>query len=154
MIAVTAVVVLTRALVAFPLEVQGGSMEPTLRSGDVVLVLKGAVDPRAVQRGDLVVFDDPQGGLAVKRVVGLPGDEVAILDGVLFVDGVAPAEPYVDQGSVDAVYFGPVEVPSSSVFLMGDDRAGSIDSRDYGPVDLDRLTGRVELRVWPPSGVG
>ena len=127
-------------------------MTPTLRPGDVVLVVRAgladAVDD--LDRGDLVVVREPGSGTAVvNRVVGLPGDVVAIEDAVTLVGGRPLDEPYVDRSRIDGVYFGPVTVPAGTVFLMGDARAVSVDSREYGPVPLRDVTGRVALRLWP-----
>jgi signal peptidase I len=84
----------------------------------------------------------------VKRVVALAGDRVGLADGRLVVNGQRQSEDYVDLASVDSVYFGPEVVPAGSVFVLGDDRADSVDSRDYGPVPLDRVLGRVLWRLW------
>lgn len=148
-----AVVIVLRTLVLTPLTVSGQSMDPTFTDGDVVLVSHLA-DRSAMRRGDLVVVQDPAGDLSLKRVVGLPGDQVSISDAVLEIDGSALAEPYVDHSRIDAVYFGPAGVPAGSVFLMGDNRANSIDSRDYGAVPLDDVVGRVAFRLWPPGAGG
>ncbi|CAN5685004.1 N/A [soil metagenome] len=151
---VVAAVILLRTFVAAPLTVHGQSMEPTLGDGDVVLVLELLVGAPGVGRGDLAVFRDPDGTLVVKRVIGLPGDRAAIRDAVLEVDGAAVREDYVDYSRISGLYFGPVTVPAGAVFLLGDNRAASIDSRDYGPVGFDRIVGRVVVGLWPPGGVG
>jgi signal peptidase I len=141
---------LVRAFVAEPFAIPSESMEPTLQPGDHVLVDKLAFRFGHVHRGDLVVFRAPEGGaVALKRIVGLGGDRVAIEDGVLSVNGRLERESFVDYPSVDSVYFGPVIVPAGSVFLIGDNRADSRDSRDYGPVREGDLIGRVLVRVWP-----
>ena len=150
--AVLVVALLVRALLAHPDVVESTSMTPTLRPGDVVLVVRAgladAVD--GLDRGDLVVVREPGSGTAVvKRVVGLPGDVVEIEDAVTTVDGRAVDEPYVDRSRIDGVYFGPVTVPAGAVFLLGDDRSRSVDSREYGAVPLEDVTGRVVLRLWP-----
>lgn len=150
--AVLVAALLVRAFVAHPDVVESTSMTPTLLPGDVVLVVRpalaGLVDD--LGRGDLVVAREPGSGTAVvKRVVGLPGDVVEIQDAVTTVDGVEVDEPYVDRSRIDGVYFGPVTVPAGSVFLMGDDRARSVDSREFGPVPLADVTARVALRLWP-----
>jgi signal peptidase I len=148
-----ALVVLLLVFVAEPFGVPTGSMVPTLRPGDHVLVDKLAYrlgDPR---RGDLVVFRRPVSGeLLLKRVVALGGDSVGIEDGVLHVNGVAVREPFVDHRLVDSVYFGPVRVPSGAVFVMGDHRSDSLDSRTFGAVARRRIVGRVDARLWPPRG--
>jgi len=124
-------------------------MRPTLRDGDVVLLSVWRRPPE-VSRGDLVAFTEDDGGTSVKRAVALAGQRVAILDGVLEVDGACVDEPYLHPRRLDGVYFGPVVVPADSIFVLGDNRTASIDSRDHGPVDLDSVVGRVVLRVWPP----
>jgi len=123
--------------------VDGDSMEPTLRDGDVVVVLTQFLGAPDVERGDILVFRDPDGALSLKRVIGLPGDSVAILDAILEVDGRVVPENYVDHSLIDGLYFGPVTVPAGAVFLMGDNRANSVDSRHYGPVQFDRIVGQV-----------
>ncbi len=127
-----------------PVTVGSDSMRPTLQSGDRVLIDKVSFRFRSPRRGDVVAFAAPDTGtLTVKRVVGVAGDQVAIRDGVLWVAGRARAEPYVDLKTIDSVYFGPTVVPPGTVFVMGDNRAESIDSRDFGPVPLSEVVGRV-----------
>ncbi len=141
--------VLLRAYVAEPFAIPSESMEPTLRPGDHVLVEKLSYRFGAPERGDLVVFRTPEDALAVKRIVALAGDRVAIEDGVLAVNGRLQKEAYVDHRQVDSVYFGPVVVPRGDVFVLGDNRADSHDSRDYGAVPRRSLIGRVLVRLWP-----
>lgn len=129
-----------------PLRVTSGSMSPTLAAGDQVVIdkLSGHWRPPAVD--DLVVFRDPEHDqLVVKRVVALGGQTVALEDGGLLVDGVAPREPQVNLRGVDWMYFGPVTVPPDAVFVLGDNRFESIDSRTYGAIRLDDIVGRVVL---------
>jgi signal peptidase I len=125
------------------------SMSPTLATGDLVLV-RHAQGP--VHRGDVVAVEDPSGGAElVKRAVGLGGDEVSIEDGVLVVNGTPVCET-IDPDLIDGVYFGPETVPEGEMFLLGDHRDGSIDSRTYGTLSTDRLVGFVDARVWPRPG--
>ena len=136
-------------LVSEPFTVRSSSMTPTLHTGDQILAEK--LTPRFghLARGDLVVFTAPATRtLMVKRVVALAGDRVGLADGRLVVNGHRPPEAYVDLASVDGVYFGPELVPPGSVFVMGDARADSVDSRDFGPVPVDRVLGRVLWRLW------
>jgi signal peptidase I len=135
----------TRELVVTPVSVQGVSMEPTVHDGTAFVARW--TDPADLHRGQLVVFRDPQGTLALKRVVGVAGDHVAIRDAVLEVDDRPVNEPYVDESRIDGTYFGPVTVPKGTIFVMGDNRAPSIDSREYGAVTFDRVVGRV-LFTW------
>jgi signal peptidase I len=142
---VLAALVAVRAFLLTPVAVHGVSMEPTVHDG-TALVAKWT-DPADLRRGELVVFRDPQGTLALKRVVGVAGDDVAIRDAVLEVDNRPVSEPYVDESRIDGTYFGPVHVPAGTVFVMGDNRAPSIDSRIYGPIPFNRVLGRV-LLTW------
>ncbi|HKH10802.1 MAG TPA: signal peptidase I [Rubrobacter sp.] len=132
--------------------VTSGSMAPTLRAGDHVLVDKLAYRMGDPRRGDLVAFRGAGGGVMIKRAVGLPGDTVAVRDGVLYVNGTRVVEPYVNYGLNESNYFGPVRVPGDHVFVMGDHRENSRDSREFGPVRRGDLIGRVALRVWPVGG--
>ena len=142
-----------RTTVAVPVRIASASMEPALAAGDVVLVSRSAPDVDELRRGDLVVFDDPRNGRrAVKRVIGLPGEEVVILDGVLHVDGRPTEEPWIDPEVVDGSFMRTFWVPQSGVFVLGDNRMNSLDSRDYGPLDADDLEGRVLVTLWPLLG--
>ena len=147
-LAVTAVVAV-RTLVAVPVRVASASMEPTYAAGDVLLISRRPPQVADLDRGDLVVFEPPSGERTIKRVVGLPGEEVVILDGVLHVDGRPVREPWVDHRTVDGYYTRTFAVPPDHVFVLGDNRLNSIDSRDYGPVPAQDLLGRVITRLWP-----
>lgn len=143
---VLVVVVGLRLLALDVVRVASTSMRPTLCEGDALVVLT----PRAGRRagvGDLVTFRQPDGVAAVKRVVASAGQVVEVRDAVLHVDGRAVREDYVDLRTVDGSYFGPVAVPPDSVFVMGDDRETSIDSRDYGAVPRSAVRGTVLLRL-------
>jgi signal peptidase I len=142
---VVASVLGVREFVVTPVAVHGVSMEPTVHDG-TALVARWP-DPEHLYRGELVVFRDPEGTLALKRVVGVAGDSVAIRDAVLEVDDRPVTEPYVDHSRIDGTYFGPITVRTGTIFVMGDNRAPSIDSREYGAVSYDRVLGRV-LLTW------
>jgi signal peptidase I len=147
-------VLVLREQVAVPVRVTSSSMLPTLAAGDVVLLRHG-VAPGEVGRGDVVRFSSPTGsGPALKRVVGVAGDSVVVLDSVLHLDGVPVPEPYVDHAAIDGYYSRTFEVPAGTVFVLGDNRGNSEDSRDYGPVRLDALDGEVVLRLWPLVRIG
>jgi signal peptidase I len=121
-----------------------------------VLVDKSAYRHSGPARRDLVVFNAPPGaaeaGRLLKRVVAVAGDEVAIEDGALVVNRAVVVEPAIDTSRIDGVYSGPVTVPPGTVFVLGDNRADSIDSRNFGPVSTPRVLGRVALRLWPRPG--
>ena len=144
-----------RGAVAEPFRIPSDSMAPTLERGDHVLVDKRAYDREAPRPGDLAVFRAPRGGgVMLKRVVAVGGQTVGIEDGALVVDRRRPAEPYTDRDAIDSVYFGPVRVRRGTVFVLGDHRADSNDSRDLGAVPVADLIGRVRTRIWPPSRWG
>jgi signal peptidase I len=147
-VVLVAVVVTARLTVCDPVRVSSGSMAPTVCTGDVV-VIDHLAPRRGLAVGDIVTFPSPMTGAEqIKRVVAVGGQRVAIADAVLEVDGRAVPEPYVDTASIDGVYFGPVTVPEGTVFLMGDDREVSIDSRAYGAVPLTQVDGRLVTTVW------
>ena len=124
-----------RSRVVRLMTVSSSSMVPTLCPGDRILVALWRSDVADVGRGDLVaVRVDAQGGPLVKRVVGVPGDRVAIRDAYLYVNGDRVPEPYVDHASIDSLYYGPVVVPGHGLVVMGDNRELSVDSRRFGPV--------------------
>ena len=133
-----------------PMRVDSDSMTPTVASGDLLLVRHGH---GPVHRGDVVAVASPlDDGMLVKRVVGVGGDEVAIEDGVLVVDGTPVCEPAIDPALLDGVWFGPVPVPEGELFLLSDSRDGSVDSRAFGPVPESSLVGTVTARLWPDPG--
>ena len=130
------------------------SMYSTLDKGDRVLVNKLSYDLHDPNRGDIVVFERPPGvpdtGIKdlIKRVVGLPGDTIESRDGKVFINGHRLEEPYLDPG-VRTVNLEKQKVPKHHVFVMGDNRSNSEDSRIFGSIDEDLLVGRAFVRVWP-----
>jgi signal peptidase I len=148
-------VVVTKSFVLDTVSVSSGSMAPTICTGDVILVDRLMLG-RPVRRDDVVTFPGPADtGEMIKRVVAVAGQTVALADAQLLVDGRRVPEPYVNLASIDGVYFGPVTVPPRTVFVMGDDREISIDSRSFGPVPLADIDGRLLRTLWsacPTSG--
>jgi len=135
-------------------EVTSNSMAPTLLKGDRVLVNLRAYKREPPKRGDIVCLLDPirDGEMEVKRVVGLPGEWVAIVGGRVFVgreglSWMALDEPYVKHNIVErpAMWF----VPRGHVFVLGDNRGRSEDSRDWGPVPVRLIRGKVVYRYLP-----
>ncbi len=128
------------------------SMSPTLEVDDRVLVNKLSYDLHDVNRGDVVVFHSPrQSGEVkdlIKRVVGLPGDTVESRNGHLVVNGRTLEEPYL-QPSEQTDDLERVSIPSGHVFVMGDNRGDSMDSRVFSAIDEDLIVGRAFVRVWP-----
>ncbi|MCD7859277.1 MAG: signal peptidase I [Firmicutes bacterium] len=148
LIVVAAVAVLLATLFLPVLQVSGTSMEPTLTDGDIILL----VGTNHLQTGDLVGFYY-QNKLLLKRVIGVPGDVIDLDDsGNVFVNGELLDEPYVSAkalGETDLTY--PYQVPESRYFVMGDNRATSIDSRSsaIGCIEAEQIVGKVILRIWP-----
>jgi signal peptidase I len=147
---------LVRAFVLQQFAVEGDSMYSTLHSGDRVLVNKLSYRLHDPRRGDVVVLKTiEQVGEKdlIKRVVALPGETVEYRQCVLLVDGVVVVEPYLDPDVVFPSHCGADQsalvVPNESVFVMGDNRAGSKDSRDLGAISYDDLIGRAFVVIWP-----
>jgi len=171
---VIAVVIKTFFFQAF--WIPSSSMEDTLQINDRVMVNKLAYRFGDLQRGHIVVFDDPRGdttpeetlyeasrrniteaiGLSVprtefiKRVIGLPGERVEIIDNQVLIDAVPIDEPYLKSGST-MPDFGPIIVPPGEMFVMGDNRNSSQDSRYFGSVSTDTVVGRAFVIMWPVS---
>lgn len=145
-----AAVVVVRTQFLDTASVSSDSMAPTVCTGDTVLLARLHGDTTAVDVGDIVTFPSPQDGTpTIKRVVAVGGQRVAIRDAELVVDEQVVDEPYVDHASIDGVYFGPVTVPVGTVFVMGDHRETSIDSRSYGPIRTADIEGRLLLPIGP-----
>jgi signal peptidase I len=132
------------------------SMVPTLLVGDRMLVNKFIYRFTEPKRGDIIVFqsvDNPKEDL-IKRVVGVPGDEIAVRSGKLFLNGELQKEPYTNKKLPDRSFFAKTTVPKGHVFVMGDNRANSFDSRRFGPVPEKNIEGEAFLRFWPPDRAG
>ncbi len=132
--------------------VSSDSMAPTVCTGDTLLLAR-VHGTDEVAAGDIVTFSSPADGApAIKRVVAVGGQRLLITDGHLIVDGRAVSEPYVDRAEVSGVFFQTLDVPFGSVFVLGDHREVSVDSRSYGPVPVSAIGGRLLLTMW--SGCG
>lgn len=138
------VILAARAWLVEPFTVSSNSMAPAIKEGSVVLMYKPALSAGLIHRGVVVAFANPENGnTTIKRVIALEGQSVAIRDAELYVDGQHVEESFIDHARIDATYFGPVSVPPGNIFVLGDNRAASIDSRDYGPVPLTALRGTI-----------
>lgn len=171
---VIAVLIKTFAFQAF--YIPSGSMEDTLQINDRVMVSKLSYVIGDVEPGDVIVFDDPRGsggpqesvvgallrnlaesiGLRtpqsefIKRVIAVEGQTVMIADGVVFVDGLPIDEPYLAPGT-RMPDFDQTTVPRGEVFVMGDNRSNSTDSRSFGTIPVEDIVGRAFVIIWPVS---
>ena len=148
------IALLINLLLAQATRVYGHSMEPNLETNQRLVVEKVTYHFREPQRGDVVVLRLPDHSreLLIKRVIGLPGERVAIHDGKVFINGEPLDEPYLRQptrGRMDEVL-----VPDRHVFVLGDNRSASNDSRTFGPVPYEAIVGRAWLSYWPPDRIG
>jgi signal peptidase I len=176
------IAIVLRAFVAQAFRIPSASMEPQLLVGDRVVVSRMSYRVHDPRRGDVIVFDCPPAagcpddkhdalpiraakalGEAllirqpdteefIKRVIGLPGDVVEGHDGYVFVNGSVLLEPYLPKGTITSD-FGPVTVSKGKLWVMGDNRGNSADSRVFGQIEQSTIVGRAILRVWPPNRV-
>lgn len=154
-VAVTAAF-LVRAFLLQQFAVSGHSMDTTLHNGDRVLVNKLSYRLHDPNRGDVVVLKTLEGAGErdlIKRVIGLPGETLEYRNCVIYIDGKELIEPYLDPTVVTPTHCGdgqaPITIPDGEVFVMGDNRGGSKDSRNIGPVRYDDLLGRAFVILWP-----
>ena len=165
------VAVLLRTFVVQTFFIPSGSMEPTLKVGDRILVNKLSYHLHGVGRGDIVVFSRPPaencGGPEVndlvKRVIGLPGETLSLSGGDVYVDGRRLDESWLPASEQGQTRPGPggtlyslqhaYKVPANDYFVMGDNRTDSCDSRYWGPISKSLIVGKVEMRVWPFSSI-
>jgi signal peptidase I len=161
--------IVLRAFVIGTYLIPSGSMEPTLMINDRIMVDKLSYHLHAIHRADVVVFSTPPaedcGGPAVadlvKRVIGLPGETISLSKGQVAIDGKPLAEPWLPADAQRVTAAGPAHtaysltrpytVPTGDVYVMGDNRTLSCDSRYWGPILESSIVGKVDLRIWPLS---
>lgn len=164
-IVITGIFLSIRLYVLAPVSVEGASMEPTLEDGDRLLLNKiGDID-----RFDVIVFPSPgdEDKQFIKRVIGMPGDAITFTDQTLYINGETVEEDYIDLSGVSesdlqslnsnfslASIEGVEEVPEDAYFVLGDNRVNSKDSRSFGFIDKDSVTGKTSLRIWPLDRFG
>ncbi len=144
-----------------PNQVKGASMEPGLHSGDYIFTSKITYKFRPIERGDIIVFKAPSNPDIeyIKRVIGLPGDKILIQNQNVFVNDVRLNEQYIS--AVTTTWEGgiikdgePLVVPQGDLFVMGDNRPRSSDSREFGPIPISSIIGQVFYRYFPPTRMG
>ncbi|QHE51378.1 signal peptidase I [Pontibacillus sp. HMF3514] len=141
--------------------VDGKSMEPTLFDGNLLMVNKMIYDWQDVNHGDVIVFHANEKEDYVKRVIGLPGDKITYKNDTLYLNGKKVDEPYLDpyrkndgkplteDFTLEEITGGVKEVPDGRIFVMGDNRRESLDSRYFGFVPIETIVGKVDVRYWP-----
>ena len=135
-------------------QVHGQSMEPTLHSDQRLVVEKVSYRFHGPRRGDIVVLKSPQQSseLLIKRVIGLPGETIEIRQGRVYINGQELDEPYLERSK--GANWGPIIVPPLHVFVLGDNRSFSNDSRAFGMVPIESIVGRAWVSYWPLDEVG
>ncbi|MGE6258729.1 signal peptidase I [Heyndrickxia sporothermodurans] len=156
-----ALAVIIRYFLFAPIVVDGSSMMPTLHNGDRMIVNKLGKP----QRFDIVVFHAPEKKDYIKRVIGLPGDKIEYKNDVLYINGKAYKEPYLDQYKKELAegpltedftlkdIIGRDTVPKDELFVMGDNRRFSKDSRHIGTVPIKKVIGDTKLIYWPLTDI-
>jgi len=150
--------------------IPSSSMEETLHKDDRVLVNKLSYRFGDVERGDVIVFAKPGDVLGdindfIKRVIALPGETISFSNGQVLIDGETFDEPYLDRPRTfvtrrlkgcanESASTYSCLVPQGRVFVMGDNREGSTDSRSFGPIEIDSIVGRAFIKLWPPGDIG
>lgn len=155
-----------RVFLFTPIVVDGISMMPTLEDGDRMIVNKIGYSIGKPDRFDIVVFHAPEQKDYIKRIIGLPGDEVEYRDDTLYINGEPMEEPYLDKYK-EEVTEGPLTedftlegkiqskvVPEGHVFVLGDNRRKSKDSRHIGVISIDEIIGSTKMVFWPPKDFG
>jgi signal peptidase I len=144
-----------------PNQVKGASMVPTFISGDYIFTSKVTYKMRPIQRGDIVVFKEPRRGEIeyIKRVIGLPGDQIMIENGTVYLNNSPIQESYINLSTpVPPNSFLQegitITVPAEHIFVMGDNREVSSDSREFGPVRISSIIGQVFYRYFPFNKIG
>jgi len=148
---------LVRSFVVQAFWIPSGSMEPTLQVGDRILAYKLFYGIKSVKRGDVIVFKYPLNPRKdfVKRVIGLPGDQIEIKNKKVYVNGNLLVEPYVVhrdfwKSGFPRDEYGPIQVPDDSLFVLGDNRDTSDDSRYWGFAPGKNIIARAFVVYWPP----
>lgn len=147
-IAAAVFAVLTKWLV--PVKVEGNSMSPSLREGEVVIADRFFQYGRGLKRGDLVAVRDSEDSLFIRRIAALPGETADIVEGKLYIDGCPVEEPYIVT-FFDEVSMEPYTVPQGAYLILSDDRRNTLDSRSetIGPVLQEDVWGLIRFRILP-----
>jgi signal peptidase I len=151
-----AIAIFIVVFVVQPVKVEGTSMQPRLVDQERIFVNRFIYRFQNIRRGDVVVFWYPKDRSKsfIKRVLGIPGDEVEIRNGIVYVNGARISEPYLKREFQDYKSFGKAMVPAGQYFVLGDHRNSSNDSRSWGFVAQNLIYGKAVFSYWPFSHVG
>lgn len=156
-IAIILVIVLGISFFIKPIIVKGSSMVPTLENKDYLLINKQAYNFGKPERGDIVVFPHEEGtgtkNLYIKRVIAIPGDKLEIKNGKVYINNEEQTENYIQNGAITSGNIDYI-IPKGEIFVMGDNRENSSDSRYFGTVTIDDVTGEVMVRLLPFNKIG
>lgn len=144
-------VVLFQAFFYAPFNVDGASMNPTLNDGERMLINKMEED---YDRGDIIVFKEDISRHLVKRIIGVAGDTIQIVNGAVYLNKELLPEDYIEKTDPSFSYLNEVTVPEGYLFVMGDNRNNSYDSRDFGFLHTQSVVGRVDYLFWPFNKIG
>jgi signal peptidase I len=150
---VAALLFLAVNFVTARIRVEGSSMEPSLHDGEFVVVNRLAYRWQMPIRGDIIVFRFPldPSRRFIKRIIGLPGDDIEIRARTVYVNGVALDEPYI---AAEPRYTGEWHIDPDQLFVLGDNRNNSSDSENWGPLPVEDVIGKAVLVYWPPGDLG
>jgi signal peptidase I len=159
LIAALLLALLLRTFVVEPFIVNGYSMQPTFQNGERLLINKFWFHFAGLHDGEIVVFHPPLATSAdfVKRVIATPGQTVSMQDGYVYIDGKRQSEPYLVKDGVsyrDTWTMPPEKIPPGEIFVLGDHRARSEDSRYFGLVPIRSVVGVAFFVLWPPKDMG
>lgn len=162
------ITLLIRTFILDQYEIPSGSMQPTIEINDRVFAEKVSYHFSTVNQGDIITFDNPypspdmHDAVLIKRVIATEGQIIDLKDGQVLVDGVIleepythglPSEPLSTQHPGVEISF-PYQVPQDEIWVMGDNRINSLDSRYFGPIEEESVLGRAILRIWPLNRFG
>ena len=160
-VVVMALMVMVYLFIMSPQEISGESMYPTFENGEYILTNKVEYKLHDPARGDVIVFKSPSNKDIdyIKRIIGLPGDRVSVMDGHYYLDGQLYKEPYLDSSLY--TFAGSflkdrteITVPPGYYFVSGDNRPHSLDSREFGVIPRGDIVGKAFLRYWPFARAG
>ncbi|OIP83631.1 signal peptidase I [Candidatus Roizmanbacteria bacterium CG2_30_33_16] len=158
---VGSIFIVTYLFIMQPNQVKGASMEPTFLSGEYIFTSKITYKFRPMQKGDVVIFKSPKNPDIeyIKRVMGLPGDKVLVQNSEVYINGQQISENYISAKT--NLWEGgflkegvTVTIPDGFIFVMGDNRPRSSDSREFGPIDINSIIGQVFYRYFPSNKIG